>query len=62
MVTEEEYQRLLNMDAMDKSKFAGVKGALTGQNILEKLADGLFICYEIRYLFTVKPAFQNTLK
>jgi len=59
LASEEEYQRLLNRIALDKSEFARVKGALTVQGLLKNISDDLFICYEIKYLFTFKPTFQK---
>lgn len=59
IVTEEEYQRLLHRVAMDKSKFSRIKGDISGQSLLKKLFDNIFVCYDMRHLFIVKATFQK---
>jgi len=59
MVTKEDYQRSLNKVSMNKSKFVQVRGDLSGHSLLEKLFDDLFIYYEVKHLFIVKPTFEK---
>ena len=48
MVIEDQYERLLNREARDRTNFVGIKGDISGQRIFQMLAYDIFICYEIK--------------
>jgi len=49
----------LKREARDKTNFVGIKGKISGQNLLQMLVDDLFIYYEIKLLFIVKPSYEK---
>ena len=54
---QEDYHKRLHDIALDKSNFSKVKGILSGQNLLQYIANDFFIPYEIHHLFVRKPTF-----
>lgn len=55
----EEYCQMLYAIATDKTIFAGIKGHLTGKEILEALDFDSIIKHEIKHIFVNKPTFEK---
>ena len=48
--------------ATEKSKFAKIKGKITGKAFIEGLTSDLLVHHEIKNLFVVKPTFHKYTK
>lgn len=57
LVNLEEYCKNLYTIAIDKAKFARIKGHITGKAFLEALEFDLVINHEIKHLFLNKTTF-----
>ena len=58
LISLEEYCKKHYTIAIDKDKFAGIKGHMTGKASLEALEFDLIIKHEIKHLFINKPTFE----
>jgi len=59
LINLEEYCQNLYTITTDKAKFSGIKGHITGKQVLEALNFDLNIKYEIKNLFVNKPTFEK---
>lgn len=59
MVIEDQYEILLKREEGDTTNFVGIKGEISGQNLLQMFVDEFFIYYAIKHLFIVKPSCEN---
>jgi len=59
LVKREDYQHKLCTIARYRSKFAKIKGTITGKAFMEGLSYDLLIKHEISHLFLSKPTFKK---
>jgi len=55
----EDYCKELYANAVDRTKFVGVKGKIIGKVFLEALVFDLTIMHEIKHLLLTKPNFES---
>lgn len=59
LIPLEEYQQRLHGIVVDKTKFAKIRGVITGKASIEGLSYDLLTQHEIRYLFLVRTTFEK---
>jgi hypothetical protein len=62
LITLSDYKQKILTVAKDGSKFAGIKGSITGKAFLETVRLDLNIQQDIKYLFITKPTFTKYTK
>ena len=48
--------------AKDTTKFANIKGEMTGRAFMEVVSNDVFIQHEIKHIFMVKPTFSQYIE
>ena len=56
-MTRQDYVRKLKDIAKDTTKFAGLKGSMTGRAFLEAMDNDILIQHEIKHIFVLRPTF-----
>lgn len=59
LIRLDDYGKELYAIAVDRTKFAGVKGHITGRTFMEALEFDLTILHEIKHLFLTKLNFER---
>jgi hypothetical protein len=59
LITLSDYKQKMSKVEKDSSKFAGIKGRITGKSFLETPQLDLSIQHEIKHIFITKPTFSK---
>lgn len=58
-MTKDDYEKILQEISRDTSNFENIKGTLTGKALLGAISNDIYIQYEIKHVFVVKPTFAK---
>ena len=59
MKTKEDYWRRIKEISRETAKFSNIKGTMIGRTLLGTLSNDIFIQYEIKHVFVVRPTFAK---